>query len=70
MLASAVEAEVQDFLSRHQLLRDDQGRQRSAQWLSAGFDHPALDLLPQIMSLHVHLPAAIDGACYNLLGLA
>jgi putative transposase len=28
MLAAAVEAEVQEFLVRHQTLRDDQGRQR------------------------------------------
>jgi hypothetical protein len=28
MLAAAVESEVQEFLARHQALRDDQGRQR------------------------------------------
>lgn len=28
MLALAVEAEVQEFLARHQALRDDQGRRR------------------------------------------
>jgi putative transposase len=27
MLAAAVEAEVQEFLSRHQALQDEQGRQ-------------------------------------------
>jgi hypothetical protein len=39
MPAAAVEAEVQEFLTRHQALRDDQGRQRVVR-LSAGADDP------------------------------
>lgn len=74
MLALTGGAEVQDFLSRHprhQLLRNNQGQQRVVRnGYLPGFDHPAPDLLPRIASLHVHLPPALDDACYNLLRLA